>query len=787
MSGPVPSHGLRVELTVRGQVQGVGFRPFVFRTARQLGLTGFVVNDARGATIEAQGSPRQLVALRRALRQNSPPLARVRSIRSRRVPTRALERDFEIARSIQDGQTLAEVTVDSATCSDCLRELFDPTDRRHGHALINCTHCGPRYSIVRRVPYDRCNTTMVDFAMCPACAREYTSPVDRRFHAQPIACPDCGPQVTFVPAGDNARIGATGAVQAARQALRAGRIVAVKGLGGYHLAVRADDAPAVERLRRLKHRPFKPLALMAPSVEAARRLVDLGPAAERLLRSPVSPVVLAPARANAPPLAPAVAPGNHRLGVLLAYTPLHHLLLADTPDPMPPLVMTSANDGGQPLVIDDADAFRTLAGLCDAWLTHDRPIERGVDDSVFIDAGADAAPLPVRRARGLVPAPIELPLPDAAHAVDGVAIGGDLKATVAVVRAGCAILSQHLGDLAHPDTFALLIRTVRDLCALFDVCPRWVAHDLHPAYLGTGAARRLAAEWGVPALAVQHHHAHAASLLAEQALDGPVLAIVCDGTGYGPDGATWGGELLRVDAGDFTRLARLRPLRLPGGDSAARQPWRCALALCHLATGDPIPHPRRPVDTDHAFVAEMIRRGTACIPASSAGRLFDGVASLLDLCHENTFEAQAAMALESAAERFGERSFGTRCAAPQLLISRGDDAGEWTEIDFAPFIRSLLDGRQRGEPVESLAAEFHEQFAAAWAATAIEHARRTGIRRVLLTGGTFCNLRLTRRLTELLSAAGLRPIRHTVVPPNDGGLALGQALVGVTRIRKAGG
>lgn len=759
----------RFRWTVRGQVQGVGFRPFVYRIAQRCGLSGWVCNDSTGASIEAQGAPHDLRRFDAALHTELPPLAAIRAIELHRVRTLGGEEDFRIAGSRDDTDSDADISIDTAVCDDCLREMRDPRDRRHAYPLINCTQCGPRFSIVTRTPYDRPNTTMRDFEMCPDCRREYEDPTDRRFHAQPTACHRCGPAVELVdPRGRRIE---GDPIDQARRRLLAGQIVAVKGLGAFHLAVRADSQSAVLRLRELKHRPTKPLAVMFPSVASAARCAELGTRGAAMLTSPAAPIVLCP-RIDHAAVCAAVAPASHRLGVMLPYTPLHHLLFADPA--MPPLVMTSANDSGQPLVIENSEALARLGGMCDALLWHNRPIQRGVDDSVLIHM-ADAAPIPLRRARGFVPTPIALPIE---RCTDGIAVGGELKAAVAVVRNGQAILSQHLGDLSDPDSFALFRRTIDEFIRLFSIRPKWIAHDMHPAYLGAQHAIRLADQLHIPAIAVQHHHAHAAAVMVEHRIDPPALAVVCDGTGYGTDGSIWGGELLQVDYRGFRRLGHLKPLRLPGGDASARDPRRSALALLWNAMGT---HFRRwprlgelfPDTDEREVLAEMIQTDRGCALSSGAGRVFDGVAALLGICTRNTFEAEAAMALEAAASR-----------APAL---DGPDAKfqmRWKhgalELDYSELIRHLVGRLERGDSPNRLAALFHEHFARSWAALVVRLQPSLNINRVVLSGGVFCNELLTRRLTQLLVEQGCEVWRHEQVPPNDGGIALGQAAVAAT-------
>lgn len=750
---------------VSGQVQGVGFRPFVYRIASRSNLAGFVKNTPAGAMIEGQGSPEQLEAFEAALKGELPALARIDELQREDLTPLPAEPDFRIEHSDAAAHATAEVTPDTAVCHDCLREMRDPTDRRYGYGLTNCTNCGPRFSIVRHVPYDRPNTTMASFTMCPACAAEYSDASDRRFHAQPIACPACGPRVELVnPKGDPL---AVQPIAEAAKLLREGRVLAIKGLGGFHLAVRADDAAAVKRLRTLKHRDAKPFALMAANLQTARELAHLSDEAVDAMTRPESPIILAPRRTGAR-VANAVAPGNYRLGVMLPYTPIQHLLFAASAPRV--LVMTSGNDSDEPIAIDNAEALRRLGPLCDALLWHDRPIERCVDDSVLLDLGPGEAPVPIRRARGYVPRRIQLPVP---AAEPGLCVGGELKCTVAVVRDGAAILSHHLGDLTHALAYEHFQQAIRDMCELFSVQPRWIAHDLHPAYLSTQYARKLSRQWNVPLIGVQHHHAHAAAVLAEHGEISPALAVVCDGVGYGDDGTAWGGELLRMDLRGYQRLAHLRTLRLPGGDAAAKDTRRCGLALLHMTFGDDFEsHPAAarlyPDHSERRMIAAMIRQQVRCVNSSGTGRYFDGIAALLGLCEHNEFEAQAALALESTAQ-----------GQPFACSAAAECDGE---IDLSPLVREILARQAKGLPVQELAALFHDGLAATWETAVASAAERAGLGTVVLSGGVFCNQRLTLHLTRRLTARSLRVLRHRIVPPGDGGISLGQAAVAATRL-----
>ncbi len=758
---------------IDGQVQGVGFRPFVFRLAQTHGLCGFVRNTNGSLVIEAQGPAGDVAAFGRAIETSRPNLAVVRAVKSQALDPIPDERDFRIVDST-GGRGAPDVTVDTATCPDCVAELFSAADRRRGYGLITCTNCGPRYSIMQRIPYDRPNTTMAAFAMCPACRAEYEAPADRRFHAQPIACHDCGPQLALVSNSGEAVPGDP--IENAAHRLLAGRILAIKGLGGFHLACRADAAEPVALLRRRKARDAKPFALMVANLDEARTIAHVSDRAAAEMLAPACPIVLAGKRAGAK-IADGVAPHNHRYGIMLPNTPMQHLLcrrLAERGHDGIALVMTSANVSDEPLVIDNAEALTRLASLCDAILWHDRAIERGVDDSVLIDASTGL--IPIRRSRGYAPSAIPLPHGDASM---GLCLGGELKNTIAVVRDGQAIVSQHLGDLTHVQAFRNFRKTIADMCDLFGVTPAWIAHDMHPVYLSTQEARRIAAERGIPLVPVQHHHAHAAAVLAEHGHSGPALAVVCDGTGYDTDNTIWGGELLQADLAGFTRLARLRPLVLPGGDAAARDTRRCGLALLHQAYGarfadQPAARKLIPDPSERDMLSRMIREALHVAYSSGAGRVFDGIAALLGVCEENRFEGQAGITLEALAAR-GEPTHPSERVWFHLT-------GEGPcEISLAPLIREILRGVAMGLSAADLSAFFHEEFARTWFTLIRDAARRTGIRTVALSGGVFCNERLTRRLSELLDSAGLTVLRHERVPPNDGGLALGQAAVAMAR------
>lgn len=762
---------------VRGQVQGVGFRPWVYRLAMRAGVTGLVRNDADGVTLEVQGEVEQLRDFAERFERERPALAEVRAVSREMLPVVMREEGFRIEASAHAARAHADVAIDTAVCGDCLREMGDSSDRRFAHALINCTQCGPRLSIVRRVPYDRANTTMAEFVMCPACEREYGSPADRRFHAEPVCCPRCGPVVTF-ETRDGETVRGVEAVPWAARELAGGATLAIKGLGGFHLAVRADDEAAVKRLRERKRREEKPFALMAVDLAAALRLADFSEEGRRALESARAPIVLAQRRDDAR-VAEAVAPGCHRLGIMLPYTPLQYLLMRELRTLCPTLnalVMTSGNQRDEPLAISNVEARERLAPLCEGFLWHDRPIERCVDDSVVLDRGSGRQTLPLRRSRGFAPEPMALACGD--RGISGVCVGADLKNVVAVVRDGEVILSQHLGDLENVIAFEHFQRAIDDLLRLFAVTPAFVACDAHPAYLSAQYAVRLAQRWHVPRVVVQHHHAHAAALLAEHGVqgDGPTLVLACDGTGHGLDGTTWGGEALLIRGANMKRMGRLMPMRLPGGDAAARDTRRAALSMLHRAYREGFAEQslaRQLVPDDHErqVLAAMIERGTRSPWSSSTGRLFDGAAALLGVCLQNTYEAQAGQTLESLAQGAG--------AVEVNVASRIETNGDGLcELDLAALTRWLVEGVQRGTAAALLARGFHIGLASGL----VQLVEACGVRRVGLTGGVFCNALLSDLVERELARRGYEVMTHQRVPANDGGIALGQAAVAVQQL-----
>ncbi len=707
----------RRRFRARGVVQGVGFRPFVHRLAHAHGLSGFVLNDGSGVVIEAEGPVGELDAFAAELVTDAPGLARVESLAAVPVAPRH-ERSFAIEASTDGGGAAAVIPPDVATCDDCLRELFDPGDRRYRYPFLNCTQCGPRFTIVRSVPYDRARTTMAGFELCADCRREYEDPSDRRFHAEPIACPVCGPRLSMP-------------LEEAVSILRGGGIVAVKGLGGYHLACQAADEAAVARLRARKHREEKPFALMTDDPDALCVLDDDERAA---LSSPGRPIVLGLRRGDAA-VAESVSPGSPWLGVMRPYTPLHHLLWHDLGVP---LVMTSGNLSDEPIAFDDDEARVRLGGVADAFLGHDRPIHRRCEDSV-VRRGAV-----LRRSRGYTPQPLPLPAPSP---VPLVAAGAELKSTFCVARDDEAFLSAHLGDLDSEQAYRAFRTDLALYLEMLAIEPAAVACDLHPEYLST----KWAHEQGLPLVEVQHHHAHAAACLAEHGERGPALALVFDGTGYGPDGTLWGGELLRADLEGYERLAWLDPVPLAGGEAAVREPWR--VAALHLErAGLRVPWP------DWERVRESLAVNAPL--ASGMGRLFDAAAAVLGVRTRISYEGQAAIELELLAGDTPAEPWPWRFGATTALVAH------------------VADELVRGRPRNEIAAAFHETVAA----SSVAECRAFGGDTVVLSGGSFQNRRLAASIRTRLESVGVRVLEHRLVPANDGGIAFGQAAVAARRL-----
>ncbi len=776
-------------IDVTGIVQGVGFRPFVYRLAQEIGLTGLVGNHTSGAFVEATGSREQLDQLVHRLRTEAPPLAQILGVI--RQPGARHDAGFEIVDSASIGARRATVPPDTAPCDRCLEELFSVDDRRFRHPFINCTDCGPRFTIITGIPYDRPETTMASFAMCPECAAEYADPADRRFHAQPVCCPGCGPTLSYRSVR-NGRLEPADEVEPdplerAIAQLAAGAIVAIKGLGGFHLACGANDDAAIGALRARKRRADKPFAVMVADVAAARRLAEVSDAEAELLTSPAHPIVLLRAR-HGTTLSPLVARGNPMVGVMVAYTPVHHLLFDARSTP---LVMTSANGSGEPIITDEAASEDTLAALCDGVLTHDRAIHAPCDDSVMrvLPGGTRrvARLLPVRRARGY--APTTLGFPEARRSV--LAAGGELKNTFCVAAGpsegsgaggGTAWVSAHIGDMENLATLEAFSAGVEDFVGFYGVEPDVVAADRHPGYLSSGWARR---HHGDRLVEVQHHHAHVASVMAEHQLDPhePVLGVAFDGTGFGPDGTVWGGEFLVATADGFERVAHLRPIPMPGGDAAVQNPNRVALA--HLAAAgidwdDRLAAVETLEPGEAALLRRQLDRGFNCVPTSSMGRLFDAVASLLDLRHRISYEAQAAIELEIAAASGAQPpryQFGLEVVGDDPIV-----------VDPGPVLAAIVtDVRRSAVDVESIALGFHRAVADMVQAVVDRVVERHDVDTIALTGGTFQNALLTDLCLDRLDAAGRRTLTHAIVPPNDGGISLGQAYVAAHCSEPSGG
>ncbi len=745
---------------ITGAVQGVGFRPFVYRLARELGVSGWVKNDAQGVTVEAHADFQTLERFERALRARAPAAARIQDIVRAQTDHPFTGPGFGILDSDPGGAKTAQILPDLAICPDCLREIFDPADRRHLYPFTNCTNCGPRFSIVERLPYDRPNTTMKAFAMCPRCRAEYEDPANRRFHAQPNACPDCGPRLELWDRGGSRIADGRQALLAAADALRRGRIAAVKGLGGFHLMVDARNHDAVRRLRERKHREEKPFALMFPSLDSVKSACEVSPIEERILRSPEAPIVLLHGRKDSQPIATGVAPRNPYLGAMLPYTPLHHILLRELGFPV---VATSGNVSDEPICTDDMEALERLSGIADLFLMHNRPIARPVDDSIVrVVAGQE---MTLRRARGFAPRP--LPIRDAGKPI--LSVGAHLKNTVALAHHDAALISQHVGDLSTFQSLETFKRAVAALEDIYETKPAHVACDMHPDYLSTRYAREL----NLPLLPVQHHHAHIAACMAENDLDGQVLGVAWDGTGYGTDGSIWGGEFLLATRKDFQRVAHFRPFRLPGGEAAIREPRRAAIGALYEMLGDTV-FEREDLasvaafsEPERAVLKSMLRSGVHSPVTSSAGRLFDIAASLLDLRQVSTFEGQAAMELEFA------MAVGTGESYPFRL----EDSGSCFIVDWTPILECLLKDRARAVATGQIAAKVHNTMAE----IIVGAAKRIGNPRVVLSGGCFQNVYLTERTVRRLAEEGYAPYRHRLVPPNDGGIAFGQAVVAASQ------
>jgi hydrogenase maturation protein HypF len=765
---------VRQRFTVTGVVQGVGFRPFVYRIASELGLSGFVGNDSGAVFLEVQGPATRIEEFGRRLRAEAPPLAAISAVHIIDVSAeRPSDSTFRIAESTTIAGAITPMPPDVAVCDDCIAELFDPNDRRYRHPFVTCTNCGPRFTIIRALPYDRPATTMSAFTMCERCAAEYHDPADRRFHAQPIACPHCGPSLWF--AADTNRVdGSDAALGAAQQALAAGDVVAIKGIGGYHLACRVDDEAVIAALRTRKSRGAKPLAMLVRDLDVARRYAHIDDTEAAVLASVARPIVLLRRRRDAP-VADAVAPGSPLIGLMLPYSPIHHLLLAPVPGVEAPvadaLVLTSANRSAAPICFTEDDAAQHLPLLCDAVLDHDRPIHVPCDDSVV--RVVDDRELPIRRSRGYAPLPVDLGL-------DGpsvLAVGGELKNTFCLTDGARAYLSGHIGDMETLETLRAFERAVGQLSEIRHQ-PVRLAADLHPGYHTRSWAERHAGDR--PLDLVQHHHAHVVSLLAEHGRIGePVIGVSLDGTGYGCDQTIWGGEILKLghDSQRFVRVGHLLPVPLPGGDAAVRNPWRMALAQLWMAGIDwtpDLPPVTAATHDESRLIRSQLESGTGCVPCSSMGRLFDAAAALLGVRQRIDYEGQAAIELEALAESIGDTT------GPELRLTVRPDG----VIDPADMLRAMVAALRAGVQPAVLAAGFHRAVAVAVVETV---GMVSGpVRLVGLTGGVFQNVLLLRGCRQRLQQAGFEVLTHHTVPPNDGGLALGQAAIAVLTALEGG-
>jgi hydrogenase maturation protein HypF len=759
----------RVRARVDGTVQGVGYRPFVYRLAHELGVTGFVLNDERGVLVEAEGAPELVDAFVARLSDDAPPLADVTGVESEEIDAVG-ESAFEIVASEHGGAPTAPITPDSATCAECLAELADPEDRRYRYPFLNCTNCGPRFTIVTGIPYDRPMTTMAGFEMCDACQAEYDDPLDRRFHAQPNACPVCGPQVRLLERdGTEVSFEATDAVRAAADDLLAGKILAVKGLGGYHLACRADDEEAVRELRARKHREDRPFALLVADVAAARALVELDDVEEAMLVSRERPIVLARRLPDAA-VAESVAPRAPDLGLMLPYTPLHELLVTDAGVP---LVMTSGNLSDEPIAFDDDDARERLSRIADRFLVHDRPIATRTDDSVV--RAVRGRPLLLRRSRGYVPAAIDLPVSCIAPILG---TGAEQKNAFCIGAGDRAWVSHHIGDIKNYETLESFQDGIAHFERLFEVNPVLIAHDLHPDYLSTFHARQREEGGGVALTGVQHHHAHHAATLAEHGATGLAVGAIFDGTGYGLDGTIWGGEFLVAGLVDFQRVGHLWPVRMPGGERAIKEPWRMACSWLTVmreqlgAAGAQFPSAFEPIAQQRwGMVSRLVTNATGSPLTSSAGRLFDAVAAMCGVRLEVSYEGQAAIEFEALAEPGDAEPYPFRVDTTDPMLI----------VDPRPMIIALLADLAADVPIGVISARFHAGFAQVTAEVVQLIAREAKLETAVLSGGVFQNRLLLEAVSGGLDAAGLRVLVPQRLPCNDGGISFGQAAVATAR------
>jgi hydrogenase maturation protein HypF len=759
-----------LHVTLRGIVQGVGFRPFVYRLALQYRLKGWVRNTSSGVEIVVEGEPPDLAAWQQALQRQAPPLAHIEALLPEAIAL-ADYADFTILHSQAQLGAYQPISPDVATCPDCLRELLDSANRRYRYPFTNCTNCGPRFTIIDRVPYDRPNTTMRGFTMCPDCQREYDDPLDRRFHAQPNACPRCGPQVALLDGSGQLIANRDQALRRTVEMLQGGQIVALKGLGGFQLACDATNPTAVNLLRQRKQRPHKPFAIMLADIEAARICVVVSENEIHLLQEPAAPIVLCKRRSDSG-IAVEVAPQLKTLGIMLPYTPLHHVLLHDT---LLPLVMTSGNLSEEPLACDNDEALRRLAGIADAWLVHDRGINTRLDDSVFFVF--NKLPQPTRRARGYAPFPIHL----AYSGPSVLACGAEFKNTFCLTRDDHAFLSQHIGDMQNLETWHSFEESLALYKQIFHVRPEIIAYDMHPDYLASWYAREQA---GMRRVAVQHHHSHLASCLADASHVGPVIGVIFDGTGYGLDGKIWGGEFLIGDASGFIRAGKLQDLPIPGGEAAIHKPGRLAWAYWYTLLGDqPLPASLQAIPKEERALLQAMLDGQINTPqTSSAGRLFDAVSALLGVCGHTSYEAQAAIELESVADCLtaDARVYPYHLGPLQKIQGWGKACirlDEGIEIGLAPLFKALGEELEAGVPPGVISYRFHATLAHIITSCCCRLSEHTGLDTVALSGGCFQNRLLLEMTSKGLQAANLKVNTHHQVPCNDGGLALGQAVI----------
>jgi len=744
---------LRRSLTVNGIVQGVGFRPFIYNLARSIGLTGSVSNTSTGVLIEIQGSHEQIVEFSQRLRSESPPLSTIISVTEKEMPSNT-DTDFAIVSSSDTSHVSTLISPDVALCEDCLNELFDPDNRRYHYPFINCTNCGPRYTIIENIPYDRPFTSMKHFLLCPDCMREYEDPEDRRFHAQPNACPVCGPHV-WLSKAPNSLLEVTDPIRETVKLLAQGKILAIKGLGGFHLAVDARNSSAVARLRQAKGRDEKPFALMVRDLETAAKFVRLNPLERQTLSSIQAPILLAHSRFD-PDLAPNIAPGSDRLGIMLPYTPLHHLLLASS---LEILVMTSANYSEEPICIDNDEAISRLGSMADYFLLHDRDIYLRSDDSVVAEMGGLIRPL--RRSRGYAPRPVFLKRKGPAV----LAVGGELKNTIAISKNNKVFLSQHIGDLENLAAYEFFQMTIEHLKRIFEIEPALIVHDLHPEYLSTKWAK----DQDLPLLAVQHHHAHLAACMAENDLNESVIGIILDGTGYGIDGTIWGGEFLVGDDSGFERKAYFDPMPLPGGEAAIKAPWRIGLSYLHHRFGNELPDIPMLQGKDTDSIIQMIEKKINAPLTSSCGRLFDAVAALSGGKQEIRYEAQAAIEfMQTAHNELGQE---------YTVFDLQQKNGQYV-ISITHIINEVVNRLQTGKSMASISQWFHHSLIKTFVQLSGLIRQENGVNKIVLSGGVFQNQLLFEGLIKELTADKFAVFTHQQVPTNDGGLALGQIVLG---------